>query len=309
MPPFSRPLFNHLRHPTTLSILGFSSFNPSRSLSTSIPCSSASCTRYLIRQPSPAAIRECPIPLIFIRALGLTRSSERDEEAWTEWSSMFAEKGYTAVEIDITAPPSPESTPSPSPSSSSSGPSPFTPMMSLLCSQIRLLAMPFPPILVASGQSCLLTQTYIGDNPASGLVMLDPPPDSDPREVNEKQEQGWEWPKFNYEPRFPILVVSEEGRMGDLREGSRVGGAGDGGVGRGGKAVSVEVVRDGEGRGEGTRVVSSLRSRIALPDLTGELMKSLGRGEVDGRMWVLICGHLALKNVYALSLLHHSCIQ
>lgn len=76
--------------------------------------------------------------------------------------------------------------------------------------------------------------------------------------------------------------------MGDLREGSRVGGAGDGGVGRGGKAVSVEVVRDGEGRGEGTRVVSSLRSRIALPDLTGELMKSLGRGEVDGRMWVLI---------------------
>lgn len=249
IPPFSRPLLSHLRHPTALSLFGLS-FPFSRS-SSSLP-SSVRCTRYLIRQPSPAATRECPTPVILIRALGLTPGKEK-EELWTDWSSMFAEKGYTAVEIDITIP-------SPTPAS------PFGEMTKALASQIRLLAIPFPPILVSEGRSNLLAQSYIGDNPASGLVMLNPPSDSDPRPSSEKSVEGcgWEWPSFNYEPRFPILILAGEGKLGSLREGSRVMRAAEGGVGRGGKGVSVEVMKEGDERREGTRVVGSPQRSILV---------------------------------------------
>ncbi len=166
---------------------------------------------------------------------------------------MFAEKGYTAVEINIAAPTHP---PSP-PSSSSTSHGPFSSMTSLLASQIRLLAIPFPPILVGEGMTCLLTQSYVSDNPASGLVMLNPPPDTDIRiNAEREREGGWEWPTFNYEPRFPILVLADEGRMKGLKEGSRVARAAEGGVWRGGKGVSVEVMGEGDERGEETRVVS-----------------------------------------------------
>lgn len=87
--------------------------------------------------------------------------------------------------------------------------------------------------------------------------MLNPPPDTDIRiNAEREREGGWEWPTFNYEPRFPILVLADEGRMKGLKEGSRVARAAEGGVWRGGKGVSVEVMGEGDERGEETRVVS-----------------------------------------------------
>ena len=236
MPPFTRSI-NHLRHPA-LSLFGISLFNPTpaRAFASTSP-SGPTCTRYLIRQPSPAAPRECPTPLVFVRATGLQLS---EDEEWTDWTGMFAEKGYTALEIDIAAPPT-------------SAESPFPSMTSRLANQSRLLAIPFPPIIVSSGTTCLLTQSYVSDNPASGLVLVNPPPDSDMRQRGDKV---WEWPQFNYEPRFPILVVAEEEGMDRMRQGSRLMRAAKGEVGRGGKGISVETIRDGE-RGEETRVVCS----------------------------------------------------
>ena len=161
--------------------------------------------------------------------------------------------------------------------------SPFTAMTAVLNSQIRLLAIPFPPVLVAEGRGCLLTQSYVGDHPASGLVMLDPPVDADPSGGAGDGERGWEWPRFNYEPRFPILVVVEEGKESGLRAGSRVVKAAEMGAGRGGKGVSVEVIQDGRKKQEGTRVVSV---RIQVSGESSELMQEWQRVE----RWMDMCG-------------------
>ena len=251
MPPF-RPfaVLQHLHYPTSLSLFGLTrSFGYASS-----PTAQATCTRFLPRQPSPAALRECPTPLVLVRAHGLSSGPEEpDEDEWTGWSAMFAEKGYTAVEIDITGPSS-----SPGPSSSagrgSSGQgSPLPSMAKVLAGQIRLMAIPFPPVLISSGVSCLLTQTYIEDNPVSGLVMLNPPPDDPPAALI--KGMSFEWPKFKYEPHFPILIMGHSGDMEGLKERLRVARAAGEGVSRGGKGVSLGELKDGL-RGDKSRAVS-----------------------------------------------------
>lgn len=232
-------------------------------------------TRYLVRRPSPAAPRECPTPLVFVRAKGLLPDQDQDgraeeEKVWNDWSGMFAEKGYTALEVDITAAGAGVQAASGSQTrsqpesaldgSSATAPteSPLKAMTTLLASQIRLLAIPFPPILIASGASCLLTQAYIEDNPASGLVLVSPPPDEDPSPSSPRAsssgragERVWKWPTFGYEGTFPILLLGEEGGQSQ----SRLGKMAEKGVGRGGKGVSLEGLVDGP-RGEKSRVVS-----------------------------------------------------
>jgi hypothetical protein len=144
---------------------------------------------------------------------------------------MFAEKGYTGIEIDITAP---------STSSSEETKSVLDSMTTMLASQIRLMAIPFAPIIISSGPaSTMLTQNYISSHPASGLVLVNP--------LEGEEAEGM----FNYEPNFPLLVVNEGGKSQ-----GRLGVAAEKGVGRGGKGVEIESVVDGE-RGEKTRVVST----------------------------------------------------
>lgn len=54
----------------------------------------------------------------------------------------------------------------------------------------------FPPLLFSKGKlGCLLAQTYVSSNPISGLVLISPP-------VSKTL------PDFNFEPRFPIMVMS-----------------------------------------------------------------------------------------------------
>jgi hypothetical protein len=153
-------------------------------------------------------------------------------------------------------------------------------MTTLLASQIRLLAIPFPPILIASGASCLLTQAYIEDNPASGLVLVSPPPDQDPDTSSSAGRVGvrdWEWPQFRYEGTFPILLI--DGDEGG-RSRSRLGKMAENGVGRGGKGVSLERLVDGP-RGEKSRVVSRTRTGLASEG-TPLTVRVTGRREVDG---------------------------
>ncbi len=150
------------------------------------------------------------------------------------------------------------------------------------------MAIPFPPIIIASGLSCLVTQAYIEDNPASGLVLINPPSDSDPRpDVASKDD--WQWPSFTYEPRFPILVLTDRAnRSGESSANtSRIMEAASKGVRRGGKGVSVESLSDGV-RGEKSRVVSlwSLSLGACSFNIADEPMGT-DCGEVDGFMWFL----------------------
>lgn len=230
-----RQAITSLRLPTTLSLFGLS-----RPLSTQTP--QASTSHFLIRQPSPTAPRESPYPIVFIRTPGLSEENSPETESWKSWTGLFAEKGYTSIEIDIVPPPYSST--------------PFAAMVGVLATQIRTLGIPFPPVIVATGRACLLSQAYIEDYAASGLVLVNPPGDEDDRkgEVGEKGKE-WEWPKLGYEPHFPILVITDKERIEGLKKTSRIVRAAEDGVGRGGKGVNLESLVDGP-RGEGSRNVS-----------------------------------------------------
>lgn len=235
-----RSLLTPLRHTTTLSLFGLS-----RSLSTQ-PQPQATTSHFLIRQPSPAAFRESPYPIIFLRTPGISAANTPETEDWAAWTGLMAEKGFTSVEIDVQPPPYSST--------------PFSAMVGVLATRIRTLAIPFPPVIVASGMGCLLCQNYIEDWGASGIVLINPPPDEDPRGQNSKEAKDWEWPVLSYEPQFPILVMAESGRMEELKKSNRIVRAAEAGIGRGGKGVSLEVLVDGE-RGDGSRVVSIVNGR------------------------------------------------
>ncbi|WVQ76581.1 hypothetical protein IAR50_006253 [Cryptococcus sp. DSM 104548] len=251
--------FYRARSLLSLSFSTIPSLRMSFSATSLQPQKDAHCSRYLFRQPSPAASRESPWPVVFLRAKGL---GEEPGE-WADWSGMFAEKGYTAIEIDITAPtPLPESE------------SPFGQMSNSLSSQIRLSAIPFPPIIIARGLSTLLAQTFISDFPASGLVLVDPVPDDDPRPTGfgttldgSSKGLAWAWPKFTFEPHFPILLISSQPQLNKLSISNRLlrthagvdpnskswlGRMGSGG-GKGVEVVAADGLEGGE-LGEGARV-------------------------------------------------------
>ncbi|WVR04931.1 hypothetical protein IAU60_001943 [Kwoniella sp. DSM 27419] len=247
--------------PITLSV-GFSFVVPLRMFGSGPPPTQPSCTRYLVRKASEMASRESPFPVVFVRARGLGLEEEGE---WQDWSGMFAEKGYTAVEIDITAP-SESAGSSTTESVPGDAPSPLRAMTSLLASQIRLMAIPFPPIVIAQGSSSLLAQAFIEDNPASGLVLIHPLPDEDPRTEAERQESGWAWPTFRYEPHFPLLVMSDQEGLRKLSVSNRL-------VREGGNGVSGQ-----RGRGKGLEV--------SVLD-HGELNE---RGRLDVERWMDRCG-------------------
>jgi hypothetical protein len=75
-----------------------------------------------------------------------------------------------------------------------------------LRSHIRLAAIPFPPIIFARSMGSLITQTYISSNPASGLVLLSPPPNTASIDVDPSLKE------FDFEPKFPLLIVETKDR-------------------------------------------------------------------------------------------------
>lgn len=64
-----------------------------------------SCSKRLVRPASPYAQRESPTPLIFLQTPGVdwkeAARRPRGHEDWRNWADMFAQKGYTSVEIDV----------------------------------------------------------------------------------------------------------------------------------------------------------------------------------------------------------------
>ncbi|WWC85160.1 uncharacterized protein L201_000017 [Kwoniella dendrophila CBS 6074] len=215
--------------PITLSI-GFSFIVPVRLFNTgSTDPNQIRCTRRLIRQPSPAASRESPYPIVFLRMKGLEGFEE--EEEWVDWSAMFAERGYTSVEIDISLPESSSSSSSVSVSVSDiqeiqrQEESQISIMNKVLSTEIRLLSIPFPPLIISKGISTLLAQSFIEDFPCSGLILINPIPDEDPRSNSTKEIQtasSFKWPTFKYEPHFPIYILSTQENLLNLSTKNRL---------------------------------------------------------------------------------------
>jgi len=88
-----------------------------------------------------------------------------------------------------------------------------------LISIIRLSTIPFPPVIIARGSTCLIAQTYISSNPASALVLISPPISNDellgtmlPTQLKE----------FNYEPNFSIAVLATPPEVKLLLDSNRI---------------------------------------------------------------------------------------
>lgn len=136
-------------------------------------------------------------------------------------------------------------------------------MSSELAHQIRLLAIPFPPILIAQGATAqLVGQTYVSDHPASALVLVAPSTSLEFSTLapGSSQDTSLSVPEFNYEPRFPILVVSPPSLSPQLEQTHRLvrdhAAVSGYSVGRGGKGVSWE--------SDATEDVRSERNRMTI---------------------------------------------
>ncbi|GHJ84222.1 hypothetical protein NliqN6_0624 [Naganishia liquefaciens] len=229
-------LFNTFRtsaRPVATGAFGLFFSTPAWTRGASSGSPAARCTKFLVRNPSEVAPRECPTPLILLRAKGIAGDETTDSSSWAkDWAAMFAERGYTAVEVDIE-----------SGSSSGTAAERMNGMVSELAHQVRLLAIPFPPVIISHSSSTLLSQAYISDNPASGIVLVSPPVDN--ASIASSTEPENLLPEFNFEPHFPVLVVASSDLAERLRTSNRlVRDYAPRGIGRGGKGVSFEEVQD-----------------------------------------------------------------
>lgn len=84
-----------------------------------------------------------------------------------------------------------------------------------LKSVVRASFNPFPPVFFARGAACLITQTYISSNPASGLVLISPPTSN--HSLLSTSLLSHALPEFDFEPKFPITIVDTPQGMANLQ--------------------------------------------------------------------------------------------
>ncbi|KAK7058818.1 hypothetical protein VNI00_001442 [Paramarasmius palmivorus] len=170
-----------------------------------------STSSYLIREPSKTAFRLVPTPLVFVSASKWHPLASRG--GLDVFSRMYADKGYTCLDVDVSMPPA----------GSNDSQSMLKHFESELQSAIRLCMIPFAPVIIARGPSCLITQQYISSHPATGLILISPPPSNDDVDI-----LSTPLPEFNFEPKFPIAVFATPQEMEALKVKNRL--VRDGGV-------------------------------------------------------------------------------
>ncbi|TFK30598.1 hypothetical protein FA15DRAFT_751618 [Coprinopsis marcescibilis] len=160
-----------------------------------------------VRIPPSSAPREAPTPLVFVTA------SEWDQSSTTEMatlSSMLAEKGFTSLQVDLTAhPDAKHRTPSDK----------IQAFSEELRSVVRLSGSPFPPVIVARSASCLISQQYIESYPAKAMALISPP---NTNADLERTKLGEPFDEFTYEPKFPIAVIDTKERVTELKAKNRL---------------------------------------------------------------------------------------
>lgn len=88
-----------------------------------------------------------------------------------------------------------------------------------LASHIRLLAIPFAPVIVSRAGGTLIAQTYISSYPATGLLLISPPPSNAEAPSSLLPTP---LPEFDFEARFPCAVMCTEKEVARLAEGNRL---------------------------------------------------------------------------------------
>lgn len=98
--------------------------------------------------------------------------------------------------------------------------------LSELRSAIRLCMIPFPPVILARASGCLVAQTYISSNPATGLVLISPPGNNAELEGVRGRDGlpilPTKIPEFDFEPYFPIAIMATPRHMRMLEQSNRL---------------------------------------------------------------------------------------
>ncbi|KAJ4486327.1 hypothetical protein J3R30DRAFT_1486007 [Lentinula aciculospora] len=155
---------------------------------------------FLIREPPSSAPRIVPTPLVFVSA---TQWDQSSRQGFTVLAQMYSEKGYICLDTDLAL------------SADGNSANIMQDFESELKSVVRASFNPFPPVFFARGAACLITQTYISSNPASGLVLISPP--SSNNSLLSKSLLSHALPEFNFEPKFPIAIVDTPQGMANLQ--------------------------------------------------------------------------------------------
>ncbi|KAI0659916.1 hypothetical protein C8Q70DRAFT_982550 [Cubamyces menziesii] len=88
-----------------------------------------------------------------------------------------------------------------------------------LASHIRMLAIPFAPVIISRAGATLIAQTYISSHPATGLLLISPPPSnaSVPQSLLPTPLE-----EFIFEARFPCAILCAEAEQSRLAAESRL---------------------------------------------------------------------------------------
>ncbi|KAI0941870.1 hypothetical protein AcW1_009766 [Taiwanofungus camphoratus] len=161
-------------------------------------------TAYVLRTPPPSAPREVPTPLVFVSA---SSWDPKSQTGMRTLASMFSEQGYTCLEVDLAHP-----------EKATTSDALMHHFESDLVSHIRLTAIPFPPVIIARASGALIAQTYISSHPASGLLLVSPPPSN--KAVSDFSPSLLPTPlaEFDFEPKFPCAIVCAEREKEWLKE-------------------------------------------------------------------------------------------
>ncbi|THH16153.1 hypothetical protein EW146_g4442 [Bondarzewia mesenterica] len=166
----------------------------------------------------------------------------------TRLSSIFSEKGFTCMEIDLSNPPFNDG--DAASVSSEDLMNHFENGMSArlksllkysdvvntlsiihstpfgaqeLASHLRFataMPSPFPPVIFSRSNGALIAQTYISSHPASGLILISPPPSN---LSVAKALLPTPLEEFNYEVKFPVAIVGTKEEVERVTEGGRLG--------------------------------------------------------------------------------------
>ncbi|KAH9917144.1 uncharacterized protein BXZ73DRAFT_105616 [Epithele typhae] len=166
---------------------------------------SSSSTRYLLRTPAASAHREVPTPIVFVSSSTWDPPSAKGMSTASSW---FSQRGFTCLELDLARP-----------SGNVSSQELMKHYESEVASHIRLLSIPFAPVIIARRAGALIAQSYISSYPATALLLISPPPAD---AVLPRTLLPTPLPEFNFETKFPCAVMCTKHERPALEAANRL---------------------------------------------------------------------------------------
>ncbi|KAF7339732.1 hypothetical protein MSAN_02188700 [Mycena sanguinolenta] len=168
-------------------------------------CRWSSC---FVRNPSTSAPREAPTPLLFVSAKDWDIDSSRGVD---KLATILSMKGFTCVHCDLSPPTVPLSDSNEL----------MQHFVADLVANLRLSwQSPFPPVLFARSAAALIAQKYISSYSVTAMMLMGDIPSTN-ADVP-KNLLPTPLAEFNFEPTFPIALLTTPREMDRLRTTNRL---------------------------------------------------------------------------------------